>query len=452
MKNFTLFLAFIMLAFITSAQNKNNLQYKYQMLQEKFSRITQKTDVLFKLSEIQNLNQETLMKSAAAKQKLDSIVTQELNFDNQSWQYAGKDEFIYNPDLKNTSWLSKEWNPDIKAWEIRSKTELGYDSQKRVNSMTAYMSMESGQPLKLTSKFLNFYNSQGLQDSTLSYTTEDAGVKWILDMKQINHYNSSKQLIKVDIWSLDEDLGILIPGMNVEYTYTASGNIKTSGTKYIMEGEEILFSKTEYNYDASGKLISIEDSDLNVMTFALEKSYMTAYQYNSSGDASVEIYSDWNGTAWIETEKDENIYSTTNFSEVVFPLFYVLYSVDVESEITLNKQITSVNSFKKIDGSWKNTEKSNYYYSAATSTYIDETNATLFNVYPNPASDAVSFRWKGNYESLNLQIYQITGVKALEQITYPGNLVSISNLENGIYFFKLLNGQQNVHAGKLIKK
>jgi hypothetical protein len=329
------------------------------------------------------------------------------------------------------------------------------------------------------SKFLVFYNSDGLQDSTLSYSTKTAGASWILDMKQINHYNASKQLIKTDMWTLDEASGVLSLSMNVVYTYTTAGKIKTSSTNYLMEGVEMLGSKTEYFYDGSGKLTSIENSMINFFTLVLEKTYRNTYQYNASGkvsveinsawndiswvdndktateynaagDVSVEIYSTWNGTAWVEENKDEYTYSTTNFSDVVFPLFSYLIGSNETTEFSMNKLITGVNSYDMLIGSWKNTGKTFFYYSGGTSTNIIEFGNSLFAVYPNPASVSVSFSWKGNYESLSLEMYQITGVKVLEQVAYSGKAVSISKLENGIYFFRLLNGQQLLHSGKLI--
>jgi hypothetical protein len=441
-----------MIALMVSAQNKKNVKYQFKQVQEKMAKVNDRLALLTKNSDGLAFYEKSFLKNAATKQKLDSIVRRELNLETQVWHNADKDEFTYNSELKNTIWLSKEWEVNIKAWENRSKTELIYDNQNRVKSMTMSMSMESGQPLRLTSKFVNFYNSQGLQDSTLSYSTEDAGVKWILDMKQINHYNASKQLIKVDVWALDENAGVLKLSMKVIHTYTASGKIKSSSTNYTIEGQEMLYSKTEYNYDTSEKLTSVEYSDLNFMTFVVEKSHRTAYQYNASGDVSVDIYSDWNGTAWEEKEKDENIYSTINFSEVAFPVYYIFYGVDEKNDIAFNKQITGVNNFQKIDGIWKNTEKMVFYYSAGTSTGIDETNNTLFTAYPNPASEQVNFIWKENYENLSLEMYQITGAKVMEQTTYPGKPVSISRLENGVYFFKLLNGKQMVHTGKIVKR
>ncbi len=350
------------------------------------------TALLSKQCESQSLNSESFLKSEAATQKLDSTVSRVLNAGTQVWQNDYKDEFIYDSEMKNTSWLSKQWNLNTKTWDVWEKTELGYDNKKRVNSMLMYSRDSLNQALTKDSKILVFYNSEGMQDSTIWYSTKTAGTSWVWETSQIYHYNALKQLIKMDMWALDEETGVL-----------------TLSTNYLMDGEEMLWSKTENNHDGSGKLTSSEISALSFFTFVLEKSSLRTFQYNSSNDVSVEIYSTWSGTSWVDQSKDENTYSTTNFSDVIFPSFILLYG-------------------------------------------IDETGNSFFTVYPNPASKSVSFRWKGSYERLTLEMYQITGVKILEQTTNPGRAVSISGFENGIYFFKLLNGQQVVHTGKLIKK
>ncbi len=454
MKKSTLLLSFIILAFFAGAQNKIDLQNKLQRAHEKNSKIIQKTTHFSSFIKAQASNRETLyFKSAATKQKLDSAVTRVLNSETQVWQYDSKDEFIYDSNLKNTSWLSKEWDLTLQKWEIWTKTDLGYDNQNRVNSMLMSESDELNPGLTLFSKMLVYYNSEGMQDSTLSFFTEDDGVNWDLEMKQINHYNASKRLTKLDVWALDEESGVLTLSMNVVYTYTAAGKIQTSTSIYIMEGEEIPWSKMVYNYDSSGMLTSTEDWGINFMTLALEKTSRNSYQYNANGDVIVDIYSSWNGTSWVDQEKDESTYGTTNFSDVVFPMYISMLGMVGESfEFNYNKVLAGTNTFEMVNGSWKNTEKTVFYYSGGTSTNIDETGNTLFNMYPNPASNSVSFRWKGNYDNLTLEMYQISGVKVMEQITYSGKPVSILKLENGVYFFKLLNGKQMVHTGKLIKR
>jgi hypothetical protein len=481
MKKFTFLLGLFMIALIASPQNKKNLQMKIQQVHEKLSDISQKTTLVSNLISKRSLKSESNVKSAVATLKLDSTVTRILNVGSQAWQNDYNEEYIYDSELKNTFWLTKEWNLTTKTWDVSSKIELAYDNSDRINSIL----MHEGDSL---SRIIVFYNPEGMQDSINWYSTENAGVTWTLFAKTINHYNAAKQLTNSDMWFSDE--GNLVLSSTV-YTYTASGKIRTSSTSLEIEDFELPSSKTEYSYDSLDRLTTVENSGLNYSTFELEKTSHTTYQYNNSGDISVEINSNWNGTSWINDNKTdyeyntardisvatyskwngdtwiadskkEYTYGTTNFSNVAFPSynfivdilssFIGLFGMEESTDVSYNKAITGINSFEMQNGSWKNTEKTVFYYSAATSTSIEETSNTLFTAYPNPASNSVNFSWKANYESLSLEMYQITGAKVIEQTTYPGKPVSISKLENGIYFFKLLNGQQLIHTGKLIKE
>ncbi|HSM48927.1 MAG TPA: T9SS type A sorting domain-containing protein [Draconibacterium sp.] len=478
MKNFTFLIIVILISFSLNAQNKNDLHRKIGEFNEKYNHYNQKITRF--VNSVNFYESVQVLKSAAATQKLDSTVNRVFNDESQSWQNDYKDEFVYDSELKNTAWLGKVWNSDTKAWELDYKTEFGFNNNDQINSMLVYDRDSANKAVEATSKTQFYYNSGGQHDSILTYYTENAGLNWELMMKQVHHYNASKQLVKTDLWGFDEDEEELILSSNTVYTYYAHGKIKSSATSFVFEGDEFPTSKTDYTYDGSNRLITEENSILNFMNLNMEKSSQYSYQYNASGqlvteiyskwdgaswinddreqyqynaagDLNVEIYSDWDGAAWIEQEKYETIYGTTNFADVVFPTFIYLYDIDAVEFVT-NKIVTSTNEYEMIDGSWKNTDKTAFYYSGGTSTNINEIENSVVSVYPNPASESINFSWKGNHEALSLQIYQITGAKVIEQTVYSGRPVSISHLEDGVYLYKLLNGQQNVKTGKMIKR
>jgi hypothetical protein len=94
-----------------------------------------------------------------------------------------------------------------------------------------------------------------------------------------------------------------------------------------------------------------------------------------------------------------------------------------------------------------------YYYSPVTkggTTGVDKLNIADFKVYPNPASDQITFSWNSNYNRLNLKIFQVTGACVMDREISSGENIPIKNLQNGIYLYKLSNGNQVVKSGKLI--
>ncbi len=451
MKTFTFIICLLLISVVLNAQNRSDLALELQNMQKKYSDITQQITRINKFTNSDYRKME--LKSAVISQKLDSTVNLLFDTGSQMWLKDYKDEFLYDSEFRNKSWIEKEWNAESHTWVLDYRAELGYDGNSRVNTLMSY-DWDSDQNMEVVSgKFNFFYNSDGLTDSVVTSYSEDNGVTWDLALKQAHHYNASKQLARTEIWTLDEDSVTLVLGMKTDYSYNAGGKVQTSISYFLFDGEEYPSGKVIYMYDGSNRLMAAEHYVANFIELTLDESERDQYQYNTNGDISVLTYASWNGTAWADDSKDEYEYGTVDLSEVGFPAFIVLFAEDyAQSELRFGKAISVLNSFEMTGGTWKHSDITNFYYSAGSSTAIDEFANTGFEVYPNPTSDAVSFNWKGNNNQLMLKMYQITGAMVLEQNIQPGKNVSVSHLVNGIYFFKLMNGEKIVYSGKLMKR
>ena len=144
-------------------------------------------------------------------------------------------------------------------------------------------------------------------------------------MEQKYEYNPDGTLKESNTW-LEEE-GEVYNASEEIYTYNASGNPELSRMYYFMEGMEILFNEYRMTYDASGRLIEEEGWSVNFFTFELEKSSRTVTTYNAVSDVATDTYYRWDSTAegWNAESKDEYVYGSTNFSEVVYPAYYSSY-------------------------------------------------------------------------------------------------------------------------------
>ena len=301
-------------------------------------------------------------------------------------------------------------------------------------------------------------------DTIFSFFTENNGANWDLFTKEGYQYNASKQLIKTESLILDEDNGGFILGAKTDFSYTGFGKIQTSLLTYIYDGDEYPWSKSDYIYDGSNRLYSIEYSDFDFFTGSLVKSSRDWFEYNNGGDLSIQLYSSWNGIVWVDEYRDEYEYNPISLSEVAFPVFIALLSEeDGYDELKYGKAIDQINSYENVSAGtnaiteksaeeWKHTDITSFYYSSVTSTNSDDLANADLKFYPNPASKEVTFNWKGNGTPLVLEMYQITGVKVLEQMAWSGREISVSHLVNGIYFFKLMQGEQILYSGKIVKR
>lgn len=451
MKKFTFLFSMLLFFCVLGAQEGSDGKLKLQKMQKEYSEINQQ---ILRLNKFTKLSLTSVgLKSAAITQKLDSTVSRMLDESGSEWQKDYKDEFFYDEEMRNTSWIEKAWDISTGLWVSDYKAELEYDGNGQVYSMMMYDADSLTDVLMVTGKYNYYYNSEGKPDSVLIYFTEDEGASWDLSVKQVQYYNASKQLIKTETWSYDEDAGALVLGMITNFTYTTSGKIQSSITSFIFEETEYQTSKSEYSYDASDRVISIEYYSLNFFTFDLEKSDRDWFEYNVNGDISVQIYSTWHGESWVDEYKDEFEYGTTDLSEVAFPVFVVLWAEeDVDAGLKYSKAIHLINSYEMVEGAWKHTDITTFYYSGSPSTGIDGLSKAEFRFYPNPTSESVTFNWKENNRLLTVKMYQVTGAKVVEQDIRVGQEISLSKLVNGVYLFKLMNGQKVVYAGKLIKR
>jgi len=445
MKNFTLLITSLLIALTVTGQKAENLQLKIERLQEKFATISEHAKLF------QNHPAEAIsvsgLKSAAATEKLDSTVTRLLDLDSEIWNNDWKEEFIYDAQMRSTLWKDFEWNYDDDNWEQYGATELGYNAQGYISSMTfSYLDENSGNMVS-EDKIEATYNANGRLNTVNNYIYEEGS--WMLSATQEYNYNASGRLIQVDMTSVDEeDEGL----MKYTFTYNASGKLESQSMYFVDEEEDMLFYQTIHSYDGSGRRIESEDWGISFISFQLEKQSRTVYQYNGNGDVSVEIYSEWDGSAWVDTDKDEYIYSNTNFSGIAFPSYIEMYFMGDDFYQSFNKVITEIHTSSMIDGNWELTETTTYYYSSGTSSNTGELEESTVSVFPNPAIDNITFRWTENHEQMQLEVYLLNGAKVMEHPAFSGKAIPVSHLERGVYFYKLLNEQKVIFSGKLVKQ
>jgi hypothetical protein len=456
MKKFTFLIALTGAVLFSTARNTETLQKKLDMAREKYSRITQSGLLLHSQPGFQTKNflpLEEGLKSAAAAMKLDSIVSTTSDSELGGWKNDTKDEYFYDSEMKNTMWQNSDWNTETDAWEIWSKTEVEYNENGSVEKMYIYESYEPGTALTLMNTVNVFYNEAGQLDSVQHWYAQGPDT-WALEGKQHYFYDDSDRLTEMKLWVLSEDEGEeFMSVMRIVFTYTTAGRTETSSMFFVFEETEMLFFKTTYNYDGSARLAFTEDWSLNPMTFELEKDTRTDFEYNASGDVSTETFSTWDaaGEVWVPEETDEYTYHDFSNSDVFYPS-YLMYFGIVEEMPVSGKAVAEIETMEWLEGTSQLSAKSIFYYSGGINTFADNPNVTGFSVYPNPAMEHVTFNWSENHPTLSLDIYQITGSRTLHKQIVSGTPVSLSGMDNGIYFFKLSKGSQTLHSGKLVKK
>lgn len=457
MKKFTFLFTILFIATIAKAQETHGLQHKIKKMQETMSRFSMQTEQFAKsgFPLTPKVQRNVLLKNALAVQKLDSVVYQEYLAEIEDWNTQAKDEYHYDSELKNNLWIEEEWDNDLGIWKETGKIQIDFTEDGKVNALDIFTPDETTGQLIYLNRSVVYYNPEGRLDSVLHYYyVTDPMMNWLIDGKQIYHYNETGQMERIEITSMEEDEeGVYYLLMAIVNNYNYLGQIATT-SMYIIDSEmELLFSETTYIYDDSGRLVANEVSILDFLTSMVDLVSRTDYEYNVTGDVSVETYSNRDQIAeeWNVDQKFEYTYSDLNFTEVIIPTYFNFFGI-YEDYVAFNKAPVEIIAYEMTEGTLEFLGKTIFYFSEGTATNVGTLNQVEISIYPNPASDQISFNWNSSYEKLSLEIYQITGSKLLEKSVSPGTVLPISHLSNGMYIFKLLNGQQTIHSGKMIKK
>lgn len=82
---------------------------------------------------------------------------------------------------------------------------------------------------------------------------------------------------------------------------------------------------------------------------------------------------------------------------------------------------------------------------------VEENEKIEFLVYPNPVKDKLIVSFPNDFSDVKWQIFNSLGQKVMERtISQNNNLVATSELQNGIYFYKI-EAKNTIQTGKLIK-
>jgi hypothetical protein len=460
MKNFTLLLIALLIAFTAFPQSKSALQrlQNQNQNQEVFSNWAKKSfsnsNIDLILATVNSLNQNMVLKNAAAKTKLDSIVSVNYNTGSQVWSNDWKDEFNYDSSSRFKESVEKEWDAVTSTWIIIGKTVLTYNAAGQITKMNIYSIDENDGKLKNDGRLDYFFSSTGRLDSAYTYNSENE-TTWELTTKNYYSYNSSGKVTQSVIWSFDEDEEEWLPMMKTKYAYNNSGRRTEDNLYFSFDDEELLFLQTLYTWNSSGKLISEKSSGLNFSTFSLEKTDSIVYSYNAAGDQSKAIEYIWNqqNSMWVPEYQDEYIYGNLNFSDIVYPYltYFFIYNINPDY-YNFNKAMVEVHESKYMNNAFVLTDKSKYFYSGTTSIENENLIQEEVSFYPNPASDKVIFTWSNNIGSMDMSLYQISGSKIMEKQILSQEPVIVGHLERGVYVYKLMNGQNLIQTGKIVLK
>jgi hypothetical protein len=221
----------------------------------------------------------------------------------------------------------------------------------------------------------------------------------------------------------------------------------------------VFSGKDDYTYDANwNKTLDIYYNWDNVSSLWVYNK-QTTYDYDANRNNILEINYDWDeGTSlWINYSKIASTYDSN--SDITSTIYYYWDNINskwwanakVEKSYDANRNnILDITFFWNTDlNKWVASSKNTYYYSVPNVTSIARIPDEFLKVFPNPAKEFIEFDVPDISVNVNVEIFDIRGIKVLDQNLSINKQVSVSNLSSGLYLYLIIYDRK-VQSGKII--
>jgi YD repeat-containing protein len=374
--------------------------------------------------------------------KLDSIIILSRTSDSSPWSRYNKQVFIYDDELRLVEISSTNGLYSNSNWP--EKAVFSYNANGKVDSIHLYSKIPDYPDCCTIFNFT--YDDMGRMWTAYSYYLYDGF--WEINVGKNFSYNAAGKVSEIfaeeNWWSYWTSLH--------QYYYNNAGKL----VSYVNDFYSI---QTSYEWNADGNL-----TDLHYQSWHQQRDQ--AYEYDANGNRvkSKREYStkDWNSEILTLLEKSSEIYSyldinSSNLVDLNLSLLDQGNELDAV-EYCPEKLLSTVDYMLDYSAYPMNTpkiQKSDYFYSSViydpkSVTEINERQDSEFAVFPNPASDQVTFTWKTAYNRLNLKIFQLTGSCVTNMEISSNETINLEKLPKGIYIFKLIDNKHTLKSGKLV--
>jgi len=453
MKQLYLIFTLLVFIFVAHAENKNNQQ---QTALQELKRAQYPT-LLMELSEGFNISLINL-KSGGSAQNNSNITHKLDNLMVTSWYLSEKSsykkEFTYDLELRNTTISEYFWDYSKKELFLYTKYEISYNQLGQLDNIQGYLRNQTSGEFELFRSVDFKYNPNGLLasviNSDLVYGTFN------VTKRESYTYNESKQLIQSDLWTkvTDDYNGLKANDTRFIFKYNELGYELMSSKYPIINGEPVLYSITENKYNEDGNLTSTE---LHYKLAPNNEWYSKlVYIYNSEGDNSTQYYYQIQeptagNMKYTDLRVDINISHEDFISSSVASTETSGIGYVMTYNSSSDKAVKSITSGYYGSNWWgPDSEIYEYNYSSVL-TSVGDYSETDLSIFPNPASNNITLRWNNSGDERTLEIYQVNGIKISEQKVQSGDIVSVSDLTQGIYILKLKDNQEILATRKFVK-
>jgi len=304
------------------------------------------------------------------------------------WNNVSRTTYTYYSDKTQKVVTTQTWNGS--TFIDASRTTYTYNASKQI--LTSISEIFSGIWMNATQQ-TNTYLS-GYLSYNLTQTWDFIGSTWKNDT-QTNYTNDTgghPTLEVTQTWNGST----WVNSSRTTDTYNGSGKLLTEIIENYTAGNFVNYSKEINTYDGSGYMTLSVSQLWDPGSSSFKDDSRSSILNNPNGTVSQLTLEDWNGSAWVYTQRITFTYSgPTSISETI--------------------------------------------------------NEVDFNIYPNPAYNTITIKSTASISGSSYSITDQTGRMVLKgMLSDETTTIDITSLTNGIYFLKI--GEKSQHTFKVIKQ
>jgi len=435
------------------------------------------------------IQRTSLKADQATDQTMDSILWELFDTNTSVWTLSERELFTYdgNGNMINYVWFAYdsldmkilpvdretvqhnaqgqptekvwlEWDKGSGQWINEGKFELTYDGEGNLIQEIVYGWDSDGNQWLVGARFDMTYDGSGNMLSELWYYWNEDSSKLIQSFKDEYIYDGGKLTTWDEYWWEE---GAWLHTHNTVYTYD-NDNLVLELTQARDIFQEVWgdFSKTAYTY-VGDKVVTEEQWRFDWLQHLMVRRSYFEYTWDADGNMTTEIESSWDEAAgavkslsnvaadWVNTWKSEWEFNKDVSILNIFAPYW--FQADV-AELNFVHMPTSEIGYFNNNGTWDLNYRQTAYYSefgGGGPSGIEDVNRAPVSIYPNPATETITFSWGEEFSLLNLEIYDLTGKQIISRSLENNELIRVDGLSRGLYIYKLSENKHLIDVGKI---
>ena len=238
---------------------------------------------------------------------------------------------------------------------------------------------------------------------------------------------------------------------NIEYRYTGTAWENAYKEAYTHNGQNLLIEQNRHVWDNNANLWLPSRSKYK-------------FQYNINGSVTesqwfswIDSTSSWDTTYLLIHTRNENYTA----QDIILPYHSYFFGYYYESQIyvhpyhdrnVMNYLFNDMllhdetKRWMPNDTIWKTIDEFIYYYSDHTANIAQDEKKSI-SVFPNPASDWLSFKINDNANALRFSLFDISGRKIMD-VQPTTSTISLENINSGMYLYRI-ETEEGFFSGKI---